>query len=127
MYLCYEIFLRKLIKTLQNVNIVLEKLNFIRKYKINENSCEYCKVGTVSSASGNTVTSKRTLLDPDHVEDLVTIYCNLEQLQEFENNNKVWYIPNEITIFTKFHISFSLKYKFYKYTLKFNFFVKRTF
>ena len=43
----------------------------------------------VFSASGNTVSRKRTLLDPDRVEDLVTIYCNLEQLKEFENNNKV--------------------------------------
>ena len=44
----------------------------------------------VFSTSGNTVTTKRTNLDPDKVEDLVTIACNLELLQEFESKNIVY-------------------------------------
>ena len=39
------------------------------------------------STSGNTVTTKRTNLDPDKVEYLVTIACNLELLQEIESKN----------------------------------------
>ena len=42
------------------------------------------------STSGNMVTTKRTNLDPDKVEDLVTITCNLELLQEFESKNIVY-------------------------------------
>ena len=44
----------------------------------------------VFSTSGNTVTTNGTNLDPDKVEDLVTIACNLELLKEFESKNIVY-------------------------------------
>ena len=42
----------------------------------------------VFSTSGNFVTNKRSSLDPDNVEDLVTIKCNMKLLEEFENDNR---------------------------------------
>ena len=42
------------------------------------------------STSGNMVATKQTNLDPDKVEDLVTIACNLELLKEFESKNIVY-------------------------------------
>ena len=38
----------------------------------------------VFSVSGNMVTPKTTSLDPGCIEDLVTINCNLQLLEEFE-------------------------------------------
>ena len=46
-----------------------------------------CKIWKSVFDLWNFVTNKMSSLDPDNVEDLVTIKCNMTLLEEFENDN----------------------------------------